>query len=46
MALGVIDGGRVGGWEVGRSILARLMLEVFDGGGVLVAGGVQFRWAE
>ena len=46
VALGVIDGGRVGGWEVGRSMYGRLMLGVFDGGGALVAGGVQFRWAE
>ena len=39
VALGVIDGGRVGGWEVGSSMHGRLMLGVFDGGGALVAGG-------
>ena len=39
VALGVIDGGRVGGWEVGSSMHSYLMLGVFDGGpgGVLVA---------
>ena len=38
VALGVIDGGQVGGWEVGR-INARLMLRGFDGDGALVLWG-------
>ena len=34
VALGVIDGGQVGGWEVGRSILAQL----------IDAWSVRWRW--
>ena len=41
VALGVIDGGRVGGWEMGRSMHAvdASGVNEFDGGGALVAGG-------